>query len=324
MLIHNSPFILRILQRSCLRDPYHCFEEAIASPLKRVSNDFQSYFIIIDALDECSSEAGGTSLVQFIKDTYNSLPKCVHLVMTLRNDSAVLKHFSSIPKVHLSSEDVRNLQDVEIFIATKLLEDTAFLERLKGMLSFVKAVAISYLVNRLLNKSEGNFLFATLMLLYGRENWSNKSDLNKLPATINDKCKSYFRRAFGSREKFKPALPVLEIVAATFKPLKLNHIFDVLRFRQNTNLSIHCKDYRILLHTMRTAPSDYLIINWLTSKGNLGNPFYVSRSQEQRRLLEYYFNVVKIDPFSSNDVNRFALQLTTVKPVLSGHPQGML
>ena len=34
-------------------------------------------------------------------------------------------------------------------------------------------------------------------------------------------------------------------------------------------------------------------------------------SSQQRRLLEYYFNVVKIDPFSSNDVNRFALQLTT-------------
>ena len=72
MLIHNSPFILRILQRSCLRDPYHYFEEAIASPLKRVSNDFQSYFIIIDALDECSSEAGGTSLVQFIRHLQQS------------------------------------------------------------------------------------------------------------------------------------------------------------------------------------------------------------------------------------------------------------
>ena len=160
MLIHNSPLILRILQRSCLRDPYHCFEELNASPLKRVSNDVQSYFIIVDALDECSSEAGGTSLVQFIKDTYNSLPKCVHLVMTSRNDSAILKHFSSIAKVHLSSGDVRNLQDVEIFIATKLLEDTAFLERLKGMLSFVKGDAVSYLVNRLLNQSEGKTFFS--------------------------------------------------------------------------------------------------------------------------------------------------------------------
>ena len=319
MLIHNSPFILRILQRSCLRDPYYCFEEAIATPLKRVtSNDFQSYFIIIDALDECSSAAGGTSLVQFIKDTYDNLPKCVHLVMTSRNDSAVLKHFSRIPKVHLSSEDVRNLQDVEIFIATKLLEDPAFLERLKVMLSFVKRDAVSYLVNRLLNQSEGNFLLAKLMLLYGKENWSNESDLNKLPTTINDQCENYFRRAFGSREKFKPALPVLEILAATFKPLKLNQIFDVLRFRQKIDFEY---DFVYTLQGLShfiTQDQDSIIRlsyhtfkNWLTSKENLENPFYVSRSRGQRRLLEYYFNFVKIDPFSSNDVNRFALQLTS-------------
>lgn len=318
MLIHNSPFILRILQRSCFRDPYHCFEEAIVTPLKRVNNDFQTYFIIIDALDECSSEVGGTSLVQFIKDTYNSLPKCVHLVMTSRNDSAVLKHFSSIPKVHLSSEDVRNLQDVEIFMATKLLEDTAFLERLKVMLSFVKEDAVSYLVNRLLKQSEGNFLFAKLILLYGKENWSNKSDLNKLPATISDQCESYFRRAFGSREKFKPALPVLEIVAASFEPLKLNHIFDVLHFRQKIDFEY---DFVYTLQGLShfiTQDEDSTIrlsyhtfINWLTSEENIGNPFYVSRSRGQRRLLEYYFNFVKIDPLSSNDVNRFALQLTS-------------
>lgn len=131
------------------------------------------------------------------------------------------------------------------FIATKLLEDTAFLERLKVMLSFVKGDAVSYLVNRLLNQSEGNFLFAKLMLLYGKENWSTKSDLNKLPATINDQCESYFRRAFGSREKFKPALPVLEILAATFKPLKLNHLFDVLRFRQKIDFEY---DFVYTLH----------------------------------------------------------------------------
>ena len=37
----------------------------------------------------------------------------------------------------------------------------------------------------------------------------------------------------------------------------------------------------------------------------------MSRSLGQRRSLEYYFNVVKIDPYSSHDVNRFALQLTS-------------
>lgn len=156
------------------------------------------------------------------------------------------------------------------------------------------------------------------MLLYGKENWSDKSDLNKLPATIHDQCESYLRRAFGSREKFKPALLVLEILAATFKPLKLNHIFDVLRFRQKIDFeydfvyTLQGLSHFITQDEDSTVRLSYhTFINWLTRKDNLGNPFYVSRSRGQRRLLEYYFNFVKIDPFSSNDVNRFALQLTS-------------
>lgn len=88
--------------------------------------------------------------------------------MTSRNDSAILKHLSSIQKVHLSSEDVRNLQDVEIFIATKVLEDTAFLERLKGMLSFVKGDAVSYLVNRKLSFRKLSFRKVNASLWKGK------------------------------------------------------------------------------------------------------------------------------------------------------------
>ena len=63
--------------------------------------------------------------------------------MTSRNDSTVLKHFSSIPKVHLSTTDPRNMQDIEIFIATKLFEDAPFLERLKVMLGLSSIEEIS-------------------------------------------------------------------------------------------------------------------------------------------------------------------------------------
>ena len=101
------------------------------------------------------------------------------------------------------------------------------------------------------------------------------------------------RRAFGSREKFKPGLPVLEILAATFKPLKLNHIFDVLRFRQKMDFEYDFVYTRQGLSHFNTQDEDSTIrlsyhtfINWLTSKENLGNPFYVSRSQGQRHLLE--------------------------------------
>ena len=66
MLVYNSSFIPGILQRSCLRDPYECFEQAIAVPLRQLNNEVQYHFIVIDALDECSCDNGGTPIVQFI------------------------------------------------------------------------------------------------------------------------------------------------------------------------------------------------------------------------------------------------------------------
>ena len=317
MLIYNSSFIPRVLQTSCLRDPYDCFEQAIAIPLRQVQNERQYHFIIIDALDECTSDSAGTSLVQFVKDTYNRLPKWVRLVMTSRNDSAVLSHFDSFPKVHLSSSDARNLQDIEIFIASKLFEDTPFLERAKVILGLGSSNEVTYLTNKLLTQSEGNFLFAKLMLQYGKDDWHNQADLNKLPKTVGEQYERYLRRAYGSREKFKPALAILEILVATFEPLKANHIFDVLRIQEKMDFEYDFVYALKGLSHFVTYGEDNTIIffhqtfrEWLTSKDNLGSPYYVSRSRGHRRLVEYYINGLRNNSNSSMDIYRLAQHIS--------------
>lgn len=318
MLIYNSSFIPRVLQTSCLRDPYDCFEQAIAIPLRQVQNERQYHFIIIDALDECASDNTWTaSLVQFVKDTYNRLPKWVRLVMTSRNDSAVLGHFDSVPKVHLSSSDARNLQDIEIFIASKLFEDTPFLERAKVILGLGSSDEVTYLTNKLLTQSEGNFLFAKLMLQYGKDDWHNQADLNKLPKTVGEQYERYLRRAYGSREKFKPALAILEILVATFEPLKANHIFDVLRIQEKMDFEYDFVYALKGLSHFVTYGEDNTIIffhqtfrEWLTSKDNLGSPYYVSRSRGHRRLVEYYINGLRNNSNSSMDIYRLAQHIS--------------
>ena len=317
MLIYNSSFIPRVLQTSCLRDPYDCFEQAIAIPLSQVKNERQYYFIIMDALDECASDSAGSSLIQFVKDTYNRLPKWVRLVMTSRNDSAVLSHFDSFPKVHLSSSDARNLQDIEIFIASKLFEDTPFLERAKVILGLGSSDEVTYLTNKLLTQSEGNFLFAKLMLQYGKDDWHNQADLNKLPKTVGEQYERYLRRAYGSREKFKPALAILEILVATSEPLKANHIFDVLRIQEKMDFEYDfVYALKGLSHFVTYGEDNTITLfhqtfrEWLTSKDNLGSPYYVSRSRGHRRLVEYYINVLRNNSNSSMDIYRLAQHIS--------------
>ena len=317
MLIYNSSFIPRVLQTSCLRDPYDCFEQAIAIPLRQVKNERQYYFIIIDALDECASDSAGTSLVQFVKDSYNRLPKWVRLVMTSRNDSAVLSHFDSFPKVHLSSSDARNLQDIEIFIASKLFEDTPFLERAKVILGLGSSNEVTYLTNKLLTQSEGNFLFAKLMLHYGKDDWHNQADLNKLPKTVGEQYERYLRRAYGSREKIRPALAILEILVSTFEPLTEKQIFDVLRIQEKIDFEYDfVYALKGLSHFVTYGEDNTITLfhqtfrEWLTSKDNLGSSYYVSKGRGHRRLVEYYINVLRNNPNSSMDIYRLAQHIS--------------
>ena len=317
MLICDSSFIAGVLQTSCLQDPYDCFEQAIAIPLSQVKNERQYYFIIIDALDECASDSAGTSLVQFVKDTHNRLPKWVRLVMTSRNDPAVLNHFGGFPKVYLSSSDARNLQDIEIFIASKLFEDAPFLERVKVMLGLSSSDEVTYLTNKLLTQSEGNFLFAKLMIQYGKDDWHNQADLNKLPKTVGEQYERYLRRAYGSRERIRPALAILEILVATCEPLTAKNIFDVLRIQEKIDFEYDfVYALKGLSHFLTYGEDNSITLfhqtfrEWLTIKDNLGSPYYVSRSRGHRRLVEYYINVLRNNSNSSMDIYRLAQHIS--------------
>ena len=315
MLVSNSSFILSVLERSCLRDPFECFEQAVMAPLLQLKGEPQMYFIVIDALDECSSDTGGTSVVQFIRETSSKLPKWIRLVMTSRNDSNVLKHFSHFPKVYLSSKDARNLQDIEVFITAKLFEDASILERLKAMLGSSSGEEISFLTSRLLSQSQGNFLYVKEMFHFWKEDRNN--DFGHIPKTIGGIYERYLKRIYGSREKFKPALAILEIMVAAFEPMPVEDLYRVLRTQENIDYEYEfvyaLKD---LSHFIRYGADNTITIfhlsftEWLTSNENLGNPFYVSLKRGHRRLAEYYLSVVKTTQNSAMDIYRLAQHVT--------------
>ena len=314
MLVSSSLFILSVL-KSCSGDPLECFEQAVMAPLLQLKGEPQTYFIVIDALDECSSDSGGTSVVQFIRETSSKLPKWIKLVMTSRNDSNVLKHFNHFPKVYLSSKDARNLQDIEVFITAKLFEDASILERLKAMLGSSSGEEISFLTSRLLSQSQGNFLYVKEMFHFWKEDRNN--DFGHIPKTIGGIYERYLKRIYGSREKFKPALAILEIMVAAFEPMPVDDLYRVLRTQENIDYEYEfvyaLKD---LSHFIRYGADNTITIfhlsftEWLTSNENLGNPYYVSLKRGHRRLAEYYLSVVKKTQNSSMDIYRLAQHVT--------------
>ena len=321
-LIYNSSFISRILERSCLRDPFDCFEQAVVVPLQQLKDEIQDYFVVVDALDECSDSGdSGASMVYFLKESYARLPRWIHLILTSRNDSSVLKHFSRFPKLYLSSTDSRNLQDIEIFITTKAFENPSLLQIMKFKLGFGGRDEVSEtwanLINKLLRQSQGNFLFAKEMLRYLNEKDPRGVDSNELPNTIGEQYESYLRRAFGSREKFKSALAVLEVLVSSFEPVTIDRLFDVLNIREKIDYDYDfVYTLKALSHFITYGRDNTLSLfhlsfqEWLTSQENFGNPYYVSRSHGHVRLSEYYMTLVTVNPNSLEDIYRLAQHIT--------------
>ena len=62
-----------------------------------------------------------------------------------------------------------------------------------------------------------------------------KSDLYALPETLEELYHIYFQILYRGEEHFKPVGRILELLVATFQPLTLKEITDVLRV-QGANL----------------------------------------------------------------------------------------
>ena len=101
---------------------------------------------------------------------------------------------------------------------------------LKFKLGFGDRDKVSNL-KKLLHQSQGNFLFVKEMLRYLKEDLQGV-DLNKVPNTIGKQNENYLKKAFGSREKFKSALAVLEVLVSSFEPLTTDRLFYVSNIRE--------------------------------------------------------------------------------------------
>lgn len=123
-----------------------------------------------------------------------------------------------------------------------------------------------------------------------------KSDLYALPETLEELYHNYFQILCRGEEYFKPVGRILELLVATFQPLTLKEITDVLRV-QGANLE---KGYDFqnrmngLGHFPRYGKDNTVTLyhlsltEWLTSDNGRNEKFYVSRKIGHNTLCDFY------------------------------------
>ena len=155
-LVSNNSFIKRSLKEDCIhyQDPVGCFQLAVLWPLRNLTNKpRENWFVVVDALDECITQGEtGHSIVYLLNNKIRLLPPWFKVIVTLRNESEAFLRSSKVKTIVIDPEDSRNLEDLEIFVTTRLLQETPLLHRLTWWFGDDSVKSVTKLITEVLRK----------------------------------------------------------------------------------------------------------------------------------------------------------------------------
>ena len=302
-LVSNNSFIKRSLKEDCIhyQDPVGCFQLAVLSPLRNLTNKpRENWFVVLDALDECITQGEtGHSIVYLLNNKIHLFPPWFKVIVTLRNESEAFLRSSKVKTIVIDPEDSRNLEDLEIFVTTRLLQETPLLHRLTWWFGDDSVKSVTKLITEVLSKSQGNFLFVNELL----NNWEQTTtELRKvfdLPKSLGDLFYTYFKRLYPNKESFKSVRHILELLVSTFEPLTHNQIFELLKTGENSLDEYDFKNrLKGLSHFLQYGKDNNTLTlyhlsltEWLTSEEN--EDFFVSKRKGHETFCEYYIGLIR-------------------------------
>ena len=299
-LVSNNSFIERSLKEDCIhyQDPVGCFQLAVLSPLRNLINKpRENWFVVLDALDECITQGEtGHSIVYLLNNKIHLFPPWFKVIVTLRNESEAFLRSSKVKTIVIDPEDSRNLEDLEIFVTRRL--EAPSLHHLTWWFGDDSVKSVTKLINEVLSKSQGNFLFVNELL----NNWEHTTTglrNVKKPKSLGDVFYTYFKRLYLSKESFKSVRHILELLVSTFEPLTHNQIFESLKTGENSLDEYDFKNtLKGLSHFLQYGKDNNTLTlyhlslaEWLTSEEN--EDFFVSKRKGHETFCEYYIGLIR-------------------------------
>ena len=301
-LVSNNSFIKRSLTEDCIhyQDPVGCFQLAVLSPLRNLTNKpRENWFVVVDALDECITQGEtGHSIVYLLNNKIHLFPPWFKVIVTLRNESEAFLRSSKVKTIVIDPEDSRNLEDLEIFVTTRLLQETPLLPRLTWWFGDDSVNSITKLTTEVLSKSQGNFLFVNELLNNWEQTTTELRNVFDSPKSLGNLFYIYFKRLYPSQESFKSVRHILELLVSTFEPLTHNQIFQLLRTEENS-LDEYSSKNRLkgLSHFLQYRKDNTLTLyhlsltEWLTSQEN--ENFSVNKTKGHETFCKYYISLIR-------------------------------
>ena len=288
------------------------FEFLFEEPLCRVGDPGRNLLLVIDGLDE-SEYKGHNNLLEVLANHFCKLPVWFRFLVTTRPEINIADRLKRFNPIQLEQDDEENVKDIRLFLE-------------KQLSSVIQSGSEDVVIDALVRKAAGHFLYAYLMVDFIKENVSllTPEELGRtLLSGVSSVYQSYFERLEKelkiSEDQF---LTFLSALAAAREPLPLDFVSKMMlsdsKFPsgpRNVTKSINSISTLLPVHDDCIVFFHKSVKDWLTDRTAYGrHNFSVDEKQGHVMLSELCTNELNnvkrrgVHGTEFSDTARYALQ----------------
>ena len=197
------------LEREIEKDARALFDALLVGPL---AGDFPApekpWLVVIDALDEATQPDGSNDLAELVGQEWRKLPAWLRLAVTSQPDVEVQTWMSDVTLIPLAGDDAEQRADVRAYLERELAEQDRS--------------TTAQVLDQMVERSEGAFQYAVLLLEEIRQGRCNPEDVIELPRGMQAAYLQTFKRRFTQAGVFEAQIqPMLALMLASPDPTPL-------------------------------------------------------------------------------------------------------
>ena len=254
------------LDNLCVKD---LFQKLLIEPLNQIQKPAENYLYIIDALDEIIEDVWG--IVHLVETEFDKLPSWMKVLITSRPEPELKRKLSRLEPLFFNTKDTKNLNDIKEYLLSQTngLNDDA--------------------LKVILDKSEGNMLYAKEVTEEIRKGRLSLDNLEAFPQGLSGVYSNYFERQFPDKNSYKQyQRPLFELMVVARESLPLDLIMDIMGWDdyeledalEPAGSLIEIKDDKVeFFHKS--------ISDWLINRETCSRDFRVSEKKGYARFSEY-------------------------------------